>query len=111
MRWINISRGPDSVLNHILSSASGAPSSSEFIPIKPMVAGAEGAPESCAGHSRSSSRDRGRVLPQPHLVFDDATTLEAAVGMLDPQPTLVQCLISQLSFSWWGRGFESHRGH
>jgi hypothetical protein len=36
------------------------------------------------------------VLPQPHPVFDDPTALDAAVDMLDPQPTLVQRLIGQL---------------
>jgi hypothetical protein len=35
------------------------------------------------------------VLPQPDPVFDDATTLDAAVDMLDPQPTVVQGLIGQ----------------
>jgi len=36
------------------------------------------------------------VLPQPHPVFDDPTALDAAVDMLDPQPTLVQRLIGPL---------------
>jgi hypothetical protein len=35
------------------------------------------------------------VLPQPDPVFDDATTLDAAVDMLDPQPTVVQGLVGQ----------------
>jgi hypothetical protein len=33
------------------------------------------------------------LLPQAKPVFDDATTLDTAVDMLDPQPTLVQCLV------------------
>ena len=36
------------------------------------------------------------VLPQPDPVFDDTTALDAAVDMLDPQPTLVQGLVGQL---------------
>jgi hypothetical protein len=35
----------------------------EFIPIKPLVARACGAPGSGAGHSRSPSRDRARLPP------------------------------------------------
>ena len=34
-------------------------------------------------------------LPQAHPVFDDATTLDAAVDMLDPQPPLVERLVGQ----------------
>ncbi len=33
------------------------------------------------------------LLPQAESVFDDAATLDTAVDMLDPQPTLVQCLV------------------
>jgi len=36
------------------------------------------------------------VLPQPDPVFDDTTTLDAAVDMLDPQPTVVQRLVRYL---------------
>ena len=35
-------------------------------------------------------------LPQAHPVFDDATTLDAAVDMLDPQPPLVERLVGQI---------------
>ena len=38
------------------------------------------------------------VLPQPDPVFDDAAALDAAVDMLDPQPTVVQGLVGQLLF-------------
>jgi hypothetical protein len=38
------------------------------------------------------------VLPQSDPVFDNAAALDAAVDMLDPQPTLVQGLIGQLLF-------------
>ena len=36
------------------------------------------------------------VLPQPDPVCDDAAALDAAVHMLDPQPTVVQGLIGPL---------------
>ena len=47
------------------------------------------------------------VLPQAAPVFHNATTLDAAVDMLDPQPTLVEHLIGPCSSndSSWPRGF------
>ena len=47
------------------------------------------------------------LFPQPHPVFDDATALDTAVDMLDPQPTLVQRLVGPLLLpsSSWPRGF------
>ena len=36
------------------------------------------------------------VLPQPDPVFDDTAALDAAVDMLDPQPTLVQRLVGSV---------------
>ena len=36
------------------------------------------------------------LLPQADPVFDDATALDAAVDMLDPQPTLVERLVGSL---------------
>jgi hypothetical protein len=36
------------------------------------------------------------VLPQTDPVFHDATALDTAVDMLDPQPTLVQGLVREL---------------
>src|SRR4030095_10662045 len=35
------------------------------------------------------------VLPQPDAVFHNAAALDAAIDMLDPQPTLVQGLVGQ----------------
>jgi len=52
------------------------------------------------------------VLPQPDPVFSDAAALDAAVDMLDPQPTVVQGLVGQLLFqgeflpSWFLRRHE-----
>ena len=40
------------------------------------------------------------VLPQPDPVFDDTTALDAAVDMLDPQPTVVQGLVGPLLLQW-----------
>jgi hypothetical protein len=33
------------------------------------------------------------LLPQADPVFDDATAFDTTIAMLDPQPTLVQCLV------------------
>ena len=92
-------------------------SSIEFIPIKPSVARASGAPGSYAGHSRVPSPDRGHPLPQADAVFDDATALDTAVDMLDPQPTLVQGLVGQvllqrqlLAAGFLGRHEDVHLG-
>jgi hypothetical protein len=52
------------------------------------------------------------VLPQPDPVFDDAAALDATVDMLDPQPTLVQCLVrlllrqGELLTAWFLGGHE-----
>jgi hypothetical protein len=35
-------------------------------------------------------------FPQADAVFDDATTLDTTIDMLDPQPTLVQRLVRPL---------------
>src|SRR5262245_18675328 len=32
------------------------------------------------------------LLPQAHAVFDDATALDTAVDMLNPEPAIVECL-------------------
>ena len=36
------------------------------------------------------------LLPQPDPVFDDATALDTAVDMLDPQSTVMQGLVGPL---------------
>jgi hypothetical protein len=36
------------------------------------------------------------LLPQTDQVFDNATALDTAVDMLDPQPTAVQLLVGRL---------------
>src|SRR5215204_3552367 len=55
----------------------------EFIPIKPLAATGSGGPGSYAGHSRFPSRHHGR--PASTGGFDDATALDTAVDMIDPQ--------------------------
>ena len=32
-------------------------------------------------------------FPQADVVFDDATALDTAIDMVEPQPTLVKCLV------------------
>ena len=53
-------------------------------------------PESMQGTAAFHHQITDALLPQPHPVFDDPTTLDAAVDMLDPQPTLVQGLVRPL---------------
>jgi hypothetical protein len=38
-------------------------------------------------------------FPQADAVFDDATTLDTAVNMIDPEPTLVERLVGPLLLS------------
>jgi hypothetical protein len=38
-------------------------------------------------------------FPQADAVFDDATTLDTTLDMLDPQSAMVQCLIGSLPLS------------
>ena len=38
------------------------------------------------------------LLPQPHPVLHEATTLDTAVDVLDPQPTLMQPLVRHVLF-------------
>ena len=40
------------------------------------------------------------LLPQADPVFDDATTLDTAVDMLDPQPAGVERLVGSLLCQW-----------
>jgi len=57
------------------------------------------------------------LLPQTDPVFDDATTLDTAVDMLNPQPTAVQRLVGHFLFqrellaAWFlGRHEDLHLG-
>src|SRR3954451_17399507 len=85
----------------------------KFIPIKSLAATGSGGPGSYAGHSRFPSRHHGR--PASTGGFDDATALDAAVDMLDPQPAgverLVGCLLrrGQVRTRWFpGRHEDLH---
>ena len=55
------------------------------------------------------------LLPQPHAVFHNATTLDTAVDMLDPQPPVVQGLVREfllqrqlLATGFFGRHEDVH---
>jgi len=53
-------------------------------------------PEVMQGTAEFPHEIPNALLPQPDPVFDDAAALDAAVDMLDPQPTVVQGLVGQL---------------
>jgi hypothetical protein len=46
-------------------------------------------------------------FPQADTIFDDTTTLDTAVDVFDPQPTLVERLVRSLlcQRALWPRGF------
>ena len=75
----------------------------EFIPIKPLTAKGSGVPGSYAGHSRFPSRHHGR--PASTGGFDDATALDTAVDMLDPQSAGVERLVGSLLRPWQVRAW------
>src|SRR6266581_5291000 len=52
-------------------------------------------PEVMQGTAEFHHEIADAVLPQPDPVFDDTAALDAAVDMLDPEPTVVQSLIGQ----------------
>jgi len=53
-------------------------------------------PEVMQGTAEFHHEIADAVLPQPDAVLHDAAALDAAVDMLDPQPTVVQGLIGEL---------------
>src|SRR6266446_5691215 len=53
-------------------------------------------PEVMQGTAQFHHEIADAVLPQPDPVFHDAAALDAAVDMLDPQPTVMQGLVGQL---------------
>src|SRR5712664_2122152 len=73
---------------------------------------AQAHPEVMQGTTYFHHEITNALLPQPDPVFRDAATLDAAVDMLDPQPTVVQGLVGQLLFqgeflpSWFLRRHE-----
>ena len=64
-------------------------------------------PEVVQGTAEFHHEITDALLPQADPVFDDATTLDTAVDMLDPQPTLVERLVGPCCsrVSSWPRGF------
>src|SRR3989442_9468191 len=57
---------------------------------------AQAHPEVMQGTTEFHHEITHAVLLQPDPVFDDTTALDAAVDMLDPQPTVVQGLVGPL---------------
>jgi len=53
-------------------------------------------PEIVQGTAELHHEIADALLPQPDAVFDNATTLDAAVDMLDPPPPLVEHLVGQV---------------
>src|SRR5256885_6463805 len=58
--------------------------------------GREAHPEVVQGTTEFHHEITDPLLPQAEAVFDDATTLDTTIDMLDPQPTLVQRLVRPL---------------
>jgi hypothetical protein len=53
-------------------------------------------PEIMQGAAEFHHQVTDALLPQANPVFHDATALDATVDMLDPEPTLVECLVGQV---------------
>src|SRR4029077_12566176 len=58
--------------------------------------GVQAHPEIVQGTAELHHEIADALLPQPDPVFHNATTLDAAVDMLDPQPPLVEHLVGQV---------------
>ena len=57
---------------------------------------AEAHPEIVQGTAEFHHQNADAFFPQADPVFDDASTLDTTVEMLDPQPTLVERLVCSL---------------
>ena len=68
----------------------------EFIPINHGQPRVQAYPEIVQGTAELHHEIADALLPQADPVFHNATTLDAAVDMLDPQPPLVERLVDQL---------------
>src|SRR6266851_3841219 len=64
--------------------------------LKHWLPGCETQPEVMQGTTEFHHDIADAILPQPNAVFHDAAALDAAVDMLDPQPTVMQGLVGQL---------------
>jgi hypothetical protein len=58
--------------------------------------GVQAHPEIVQGATEFHHQVTDTLLPQAHPVFHNATTLDAAVDMLDPEPPLVERLVGQV---------------
>ena len=68
----------------------------EFIPIKSLPATGSSAPEVVQGTTEFHHQIADAFFTQADAVFDDATTLDTAVDMLDAQPTVMQRLVGHM---------------
>src|SRR5262249_838101 len=68
----------------------------EFISITSLAAKGEDAPGSMQGTADVPHPIATTHLPLAAAVFDTATALDTALDMVDPQPTLVELLVSQV---------------
>src|SRR5919109_1621833 len=73
--------------------------------------GVQAHPEIVQGTAELHHEIADALLPQPDPVFHNATTLDAAVDMLDPQPPLVEPLVGQVLFQGELRTAGLLRGH
>ena len=64
--------------------------------MKPSTATESAVPGSCAGHSRVPSPDRAHPASTGGCGFDNATALDTAIDMLNPQPAMVQGVVGPL---------------
>ena len=74
-------------------------------------------PEVVQGTTEFHDQITDTFFPQADAVFDDATALDTAVDMLDPQPTLVELLVRHvllprelLTAGFLGRHEDRHLG-
>src|SRR2546428_9451927 len=76
--------------------------------------GVQAHPEIVQGTAELHHEIADALLPQADPIFHNATTLDAAVDMLDPQPPLVERLVGQLVLqgqlltAWLLRRHEDH---
>ena len=68
----------------------------DFIPLKPSLPGCETHSEIVQGATEFHHQITDPLLPQADPVFHNATALDTAIDMLNPQPALVQSLVHAL---------------
>src|SRR5262245_32212717 len=86
-------------------------SSLEFIPITSLVTKGSDSPGNGVGRNRVPLPDHGPLASTDGVVLHDAVALDTAVDMLDPQPTLVERLVSAVLLSCQFRAAGFLRRH